>query len=128
MEAALSGELDHTDALQHGNVHNRFFAFDTIKQVWQRLPDGPLSTMLYDFVFISVGHNIYLHGGETRDGATKATLWKVHLYTDPGLSLSPLWSVLGVQGIGARKQHCAAELNGTIFFWGGKSGIICVRM
>jgi hypothetical protein len=120
VQATISRSGNQSDVLQHSHIDNHFFAFDTLKEVWERLPDGPLGTMLYDFVFLSVGRSIFLHGGETPDGVTKATLWRVRLFSDAGLR--PLWSMMGAEGIGARKQHCAAELNDTVFFWGGKSG------
>jgi hypothetical protein len=121
IEPSESGGMSQPEALpQYGRVNSHFFSFDTVKKVWQRLPDGPVGTMLYDFVFVPHERSVYLHGGVTSEGLTKATLWSVRLFTDA--AMRPLWTMVGVEGIGARSQHCAAGLNGTLFFWGGVSG------
>jgi hypothetical protein len=104
---------------------NSFFEYDTVKQLWRALPDGPPGAVLFDFVFLEVDSKLFLHGGQTSGGVAKATLWQVQIFSSS--ALNPLWTMLGTDGIGARKQHCAAELNGTIFFWGGKSGMLRIK-
>ncbi len=121
IEPSESGVMSQPEALpQHGIVTATMAVYDTVKQVWERLPDGPVGTMLYDFVFVPHERSIYLHGGVTSEGVTKATLWSVRLFVDA--AIRPLWTMMGMEGIGARSQHCAAALNGTLFFWGGVSG------
>ncbi len=119
-ESRAWSDANQSDILTSVSVANDFFLYDVSKQTWQRLPDGPPSTALYDFVFLSFENQLILHGGSSSEGETKATLWQVQLFKDS--SLDPQWYMLGGGGIGARKQHCAAEVNGTVFFWGGKSG------
>ena len=94
---------------------------------WARLPDAPAGATLFDFAMVAVNGALWIHGGETADGDTRPTLWKVELFDDLGTdaygdqlpALDPLWSVLGYEGMGARKQHCAAAIGDVIYFFGG---------
>jgi hypothetical protein len=117
-------------------VTNHLFSMETNTPnkipVWARLPDGPAGSVIFDFTMVAVTNSLWIHGGESSDGGTRPTLWSVqvfdHLDKDAlggdgdAAPLDPLWSVLGYQGMGARKRHCAAAIGEAIYFFGGETG------
>jgi hypothetical protein len=100
---------------------------------WTRFSDGPAGAAIFDFVMVAVDGLLWIHGGETNNGETRATLWSVQVFSDQDQSindqfmyargLEPLWSVRGFGGMAARKRHCAAAIGDVIYFWGGMAGL-----